>query len=163
MTANKDKHAYKLLSNEVVSLGWLGDREMNYLERLAEDADANMDYFSLLEAVRGGLAYPLMKFDGVVTEEAIQSVLFRVASDIVERAGIRQGRCIHLEDSRDVRGLVTAAQACEIMDVTRGGMHFLLTKGRIKGWKIGKLWLVDRKSAEQHRDNRQNIGEASKM
>lgn len=151
MTANKDKHAYKLLSGETVSLGWLNDGDMVFLETLKEHADEGEDYFSLIQRVRGRGSYVLYNFDGKVTEEATQTVLFRVANDIVERAGIRQGRLFHQKEGPDAKNLMTTAQACEVMGITRSGLHFLLTNGKIKGWKIGKLWLVDRESAEGFR------------
>lgn len=152
MTANKDKHSYKLLSGEKVSLGWLSTDDMDFLDMLREDSDNGKDYFLLLEKIRGKNSYVLSKYQGEVTEEAAQSVLFRVANDIVERAGIFQGRVFRQGDGPDAKNLLTTAQACDIIDITRSGLHFLLTNGKIKGWKIGKLWLVDRMSAEQYRD-----------
>ena len=145
------RHPYTLLSGEQVFLGWLEKPEIEFLEGLKEGAGEGESYFALLEDVRGKDAYPLRPYDGDVTEEAEQSIFFRVANDIVQRAGIAQKRVVRRADTLDIKNVITAAQACEILGVTRSGINFLLTKGKIKGWKLGKLWLVDRTSAEQYR------------
>lgn len=150
MTANREKHLYRLLSGEKLSIGWLSEKDMKFLEKLKEDAVNGKDYFSLLKHIRGHNSYVLMNFNGLVTEEATQSILFKVASDIVERAGIRQGRVFRSESAPEAKNLITASQACEVMDVARSSLHFLLTNGKVKGWKIGKLWFVDRESAENY-------------
>jgi excisionase family DNA binding protein len=149
----KQRHPYTLLSGEEVFLGWLEKPEIEFLEGLKEGADNGESYFYLLEEVRGKAAYPLRSYDGVVTEEAEQSIFFRVANDIVQRAGIAQKRIIRPRDTLDIKNIITAAQACEILGITRSGINFLLNRGKIKGWKLGKLWLVDRSSAEQYRSS----------
>jgi excisionase family DNA binding protein len=151
ISMKKQRHPYTLLSGEEVFLGWLEKPEIEFLEGLKAGAGEGESYFALLEDVRGKEAYPLRPYDGVVTEEAEQSIFFRVANDIVQRAGIAQKRIIRPRDTLDIKNIITAGQACEILDITRSGINFLLTRGKIKGWKLGKLWLVDRASAEQYR------------
>jgi len=147
----KHRYPYTLLSGEQVFLGWLEEEEREFLQNLKEAADEGESYFALLADVRDKDAYPLKSYGGNVTEEAEHSVFFRVANDIVQRAGIAQKRIIRPTDALDIKNIITAGQACEILGVTRSGINFLLTRGKIKGWKLGKLWLVDRVSAEQYR------------
>lgn len=140
-----------MLSGEQIFLGWLEGPEIIYLEALKQRVSEGDSYFSLLEGVRGQYAYPLLSHGGMVTEEVEQSIFFRVANDIVQRAGIAQKRIIRPTDDLNIKNIITSGQACKILGVTRSGINFLLTKGKVKGWKLGHLWLVDRASAEQYR------------
>jgi hypothetical protein len=152
---NKDKHAYTLLSGRQLSLGWLDEMDMQYLEGLAEKAKAGEDYFELLKLVRGHGAYP--RDGGSLTPEVAQSLVFQVATDIVERAGIEQGLSIHPQDLFDIpqeTPLVSIAQAAEIIGFSKAATHQALMKGKLRGWLVGNYWVLDRSSVERFRDAR---------
>ena len=154
--SNKEKHAYELLGGDRISIGWLGEPDMRFLEMLKDGAQGGESYFDLLRLVRGKGAYPL-KGSQRLTSEVAQSVLYRVASDIVERAGIRQG--VALEpgsdmESPDDRPLVSLSEAAEIIGMSRAGVHLALTKGRLKGWQVGSIWVLDLRDVKRYRDNR---------
>lgn len=154
--ANKDKHAYELLSGERVSIGWLSEADLKWLEQLKEDVEKGADYFILLKRVRGVSARPLKGSDKL-TQEVAQSALFRVASDIVERAGIRQGFSLPMGsglETPDEKPLVSASEAAEMIGISRAGVHLALTRGKLRGWKVGKMWVVDCNSASSYRNNR---------
>lgn len=160
--SNKEKHAYELLNGECVSIGWLGDSDMRFLENLKNRAVINDSYFDLLREVRDSGAYPL-KGAKCLTKAVAQSVLYKVASDIVERAGIRQG--VSLEpggdmESPDEKPLVSLSEAAEIIGMSRAGVHLALTKGRLKGWLIGSMWVLDFDSVKKYKENRIEVANA---
>ncbi len=157
--ANKDKHAYQLLAGGQVSIGWLNKTDMDFLEDLKERIDDGESYFLLLELVRGADAYPL-KGHPKLTSEVAQSALFRVASDMVERAGIQQGFALPPGDDGlgmpDEQPLVSVSEAAEVIGITRAAVHQAMTKGKLRGYQVGSMWVLRRRSAEAYRDARNN-------
>jgi len=153
--ANKDKHAYLLLSGERVSLGWLGEADLNFLTDLKEHVAEGESYFLLLERVRGREAYPL-KGAKRLSAEIAQSVLFRVAADIVERVGIRQGVAVRPDQLGDPvrQPLVSVSEAAELIGVSRAAVHLALTNGKLRGYQVGKQWVIKRSVAEAYREAR---------
>ena len=145
---NKDRHAYETLDGKTLSIGWLEEKQINYLEYLKKQVDAGSDYFDLLRAVRGVNAMPLKDFGGRVTPEACQSAFFRVAQDIVERAGIAQGRSLAADELRMDPNVafMSLAEAGKLIGLSRAAIHLALTKGKILGWRVGTIWIVDRNS-----------------
>jgi len=154
--ANKDKHSYELLSGEKLSTGWLSENDNKWLEELKQNVANDDDYFILLRSVRGLGAYPLKGAERL-TPEVAQSVLFRVAQDIVERTGIRQGYSLPpgsgLEDIGN-KDLLSTPEAAEIIGITRAGIHHALINGRLRGWKVGSGWVLLRADVLRYRDRR---------
>jgi len=146
---NKDRHVYEMLNGEKLSIGWLEPSEIQYLERIKELADADDDYFTLLRMVRGREARTLTNFGGIVTPEACQSVFFRVASDIAERVGIRQGRSLLSEQLKldPNASLLSMTETAKLIGKSRQMVHLALIKGKIRGWRVGAAWIVDAGSA----------------
>lgn len=146
--ANKNRHAYEMMDGEILSIGWLEEKQISYLENLQKQVKAGSDYFDLLRVIRGVNAMPLKSFGGRVTPQACQSVFFRVAQDIVERAGVAQGRSIASEELKlDPHAeLVSMSEAAKLIKRSRTAIHLALTKGTIRGWQVGKAWIVDRNS-----------------
>jgi hypothetical protein len=156
--ANKDRHAYTLLSGQQLSLGWLGEPELACLEEIKASADAGEDYFELLRVVRGPESLALADFGGKVTQGAAQSIFFQVALDIVERVGIRQGRVLDPADARieSTRKFVGMAEAARLIGKSRQTVHKALQRGAILGWRLGmgNTWIVDLKSALEYKSYR---------
>jgi len=157
VVANKNKHAYELLNGERISLGWLSEKDMVFLEGLKQAYEQGDDYFEMLRAIRGQNAYTL-KGEPRLTNQVTQSVLYRVASDIVERAGINQGVSLHpnqgLENPDDVP-LCSMSEAAEIIGVSKAAVHQALTKGKLRGWMVGTIWVLSRADVLAYRENRQ--------
>jgi excisionase family DNA binding protein len=155
--ANKDKHAYELLNGERISLGWLSEKDMVFLEGLKAAYEQGDDYFEMLRAIRGKNAYTF-KGESRLTSKVAQSVLFRVASDIVERAGIKQGASLHPDqgiESPDAKPLCSMSEAAEIIGVSRAAVHQALTKGKLRGWMVGTIWVLARADVLAYRRNRE--------
>lgn len=158
MEANKDRNAYILLDGRQLSLGWLTAPEFHYLTKLKDRADADEDYFDLLREVRGSRSMALADFGGRVTRGAMQSLFFQVALDIVERAGIRQGRVLSPEEPKfdSTKKFVGMAQAARLIGMSRQAVHRVLQSGKILGWRIGEgnTWVVDLESALRYKKAR---------
>lgn len=146
---NKDRHAYETLRGEKLSIGWLTEPEIKYLEDLKEAVDSGDDYFDLLKRVRDVNAMPLAEFGGKVTPEAVQTIFFQVAADIVERAGVQQGRSLAPGDNRldPESKILSMSEAAKLIGKSRQAVHLALTRGKILGWRVGSAWIVDVKSA----------------
>jgi len=153
--ANKYRHAYRLLTGERLSLGGLEDAELAYLQGLRARTDAGEDYFDLLREVRGQGSPALASFGGRVTIGAAQSLFFRVALDIVERAGVRQGRVLDTSDCRpeSPTRFVSIADAAGKIGLSRQAVHRAIQKGKIVARFERRLgygastWVVDLESA----------------
>lgn len=155
--ANKNKHVYKLLSGERISIGWLSESDKVWLDQLRVDAENGDDYFILLRSVRGRGARPL-RGDSRLTPEIAQSALFRAAEDIVERAGIRQGCSLSPGSELEFpskKPLVSAPEAAGIIGISRAAIHRALIDGRIRGWRVGAVWVLRRSDVLKYKKNRE--------
>jgi len=145
-----------MMDGKTLSIGWLEKGQIKILENLKKAVDQGEDYFELLRTIRGQNSPMLKEFGGRLTPEAYQSVFFRVAQDIVERAGIAQGRALASEDLKmdPNMAFMSLAEAGKLIGLSRAAIHLALTKGNILGWRVGTIWIVDRSSvlkyAERH-------------
>jgi excisionase family DNA binding protein len=143
---------YQLLNGEGFDLSGLPREDMEFLFALMRRAMEDEDYFSLERAVCGSGAYPL-KGGARVTREIHDSLLFQVAEDIADRAGIRQG--ILAPDPGDERvpmeDIVSVTEAAKFLGVTRSAVIKAAQVGRIKGKKIGNTWTLLRRSVDGYK------------
>ena len=142
---------YRLMKGEVVDIGNLPKSDLAFLLDLQRRAMEDEDYFELERSVCGPGAYPL-KGGPRVTSKIHQTPLFRVAEDIVDRVGIRQGVIAPDEDDEMVptEGIMSASEAAEHLGVTRSAVVKSAQAGRLKGKKIGKTWVLLRRSVESY-------------
>ena len=88
-------------------------------------------------------AYPL-KGGTRVTREIHSSPLFRVAEDVADRAGIRQG--VLAPDPVGARvptdEIMSVSEAAKALRITRSAVIKAARGGRIKGRKIGHTWAL---------------------
>ncbi len=143
---------YQLLTRETLDLSALPREDMEFLLSLMSRAMGDEDYFSLERSVCGQGGFPL-KGGARVTREIHDSLLFRVAEDIVDRAGLRQGTIA--PDSGDERvpteDIMSVTDAAKSLGVTRSAVIKAAQTGRIKGKKIGHTWALLRRSVETYR------------
>jgi excisionase family DNA binding protein len=143
---------HELLNGETLDLSEISREDMEFLLALMRRAMQDEDYFSLERAVCGPGAYPL-KGSARVTREIHDSLLFRVAEDTVDRAGIRQG--VIAPDPGDERvpteDIVSVTEAARHLGVTRSAVIKAAQAGRLKGKKIGHTWALLRRSVESYR------------
>ena len=143
---------YQLLNSEMLDLGALPRQDMEFLLGLMKRAMDDEDYFALERSVCGPGTYPL-KGSARVTREIHETPLFRVAEDVVDRAGIRQG--VLAPDPADERvpteDIMSVTEAAKRLGVTRSAMIKAAQAGRIKGKKIGHTWALLRRSVENYR------------
>lgn len=143
---------YRLLGGDVIDLGKLPKEDLAFLLELQRRAMDDEDYFELERAVCGPGAYPL-KESPRVTSEVHRTPLFRVAEDIVDRVGIRQG--VIAPDRNDdlvpTEGIMSVTEAAKQLRITRSAIIKAAQAGRLKGKKIGTTWALLRRSVESYR------------
>jgi excisionase family DNA binding protein len=134
---------YALLNGDEVDLAALSREDTEFLLDLMRRTMLDEDYFSLERSVCGPGAHPL-KDSPRVTREIHASPLFRVAEDVVDRAGIRQG--VLAPDPGDARVLteqiMSVSEAAKTLRITRSAVIKAAHAGRIKGKKIGHSWAL---------------------
>ena len=134
---------YALLDGEVVDVSRLPRKDTAFLLDLMRRAMADEDYFALERSVCGPGAYPL-KGAARVTREIHASPLFRVAEDVVDRAGIRQG--VLAPDPGGARvptdEIMSVSEAAKALRITRSAVIKAAQTGRIKGKKVGHTWAL---------------------
>ncbi|MHC4933965.1 MAG: helix-turn-helix domain-containing protein [Planctomycetota bacterium] len=142
---------YSLLDGVVVDLSKLPKRDLQFLVELQQRALQDEDYFELERAVCGKGAYPL-KGSPRVTREIHDTLLFRVAEDIVDRVGIRQG--VLAPDAGEGRvptdDILSVTEAAKKLGITRSAVVKAVHAGRLKGKKIGRAWALLRRSVESY-------------
>ena len=142
---------YELLGGDTVDLSALPKEDLLFLLALMRRAMEDEDYFTLERAVCGPRAYPL-KGGTRVTREIHESLVFRAAEDIADRAGIRQG--VLAPDPGDERvpteAIVSITEAAKCLGVTRSAVIKAAQAGRIKGKKIGHTWALLRRSVDSY-------------
>ena len=140
---------YELLNGEVLRLSGFVDSEREFLKRLSDDASRGADYFELLRRVKGPEALP--RREGPITPAIAASVLYRVAHDVADRVGIKQGYLLAPDVARTVDAapdLLSLTEAAELIGITRPATHQALHEGRLSGQRVGNAWVVRRPDAE---------------
>jgi hypothetical protein len=149
---------YELLNRETVDLSPLPKRDVEFLLDLMQRAMNDEDYFDLDRRVCGPSAYPL-KGSPRVTREIHDTPLFRVAEDIVDRVGVRQGALA--PDPGDERvpteDIVSVSEAAGALEITRSAVIKAAQAGRIKGKKIGHTWALLRRSVDGYQVARHRV------
>jgi excisionase family DNA binding protein len=134
---------YTLLNGDVVDISGLPSEDTAFLLDLMQRAMGDQDYFDLERSVCGPSAYPL-KGSPRVTREVHASPLFRVAEDVVDRVGIRQG--VLAPDPGDERvpteAIMSVGEAAKTLGITRSAVVKAAQAGRIRGKKIGHSWAL---------------------
>lgn len=146
---------YELLSGEVLSLSGLADAAREFLNELSEDAARGVDYFDLLRRVKGPQALPLR--GGPITPAIAASALYRVAHDIADRIGIKQGYLLAQDVTRPLDAaadLLSLTEASELVGITRPATHQALLERRLSGQRVGNAWVVRRADAEAFKRTR---------
>lgn len=142
---------YKLLKGQSIELARLPRADLEYLVHLSRRAVADEDYATLVLAVKGRAAYP-RRGRRWVTKQVRDSDLYRVAEDIVDRVGIRQGMISPDHDDRvtAVDQIVGVAEAAQLLGITRAAVVKAARAGRIHGRQIGKAWALLRGSVKRY-------------
>lgn len=143
---------YALLNRDVVDVSTLPREDIDFLLDLMHRAMEGEDYFALERRVCGPDAYPL-KGSQRVTREIHDSPLFRVAEDIVDRVGIRQGALAPGPGDERVpmEEIVSVTEAARTLGITRSAIVKAAQSGRIKGKKIGHTWALLRRGIESYK------------
>ncbi|MFN7970977.1 MAG: helix-turn-helix domain-containing protein [Acidobacteriota bacterium] len=143
---------YQLLKHEKVDLAKLSKADLAFLVHLSRRAIADEDYAALVLAVKGRGAYP-RRGRRWVTSPLQEADIYRVAEDIVDRVGIRQG--LIAPDADDsvtaVDQVVGVTEAARLLGITRAAVVKAARAGRLKGRQIGKAWALLRGSVQRYR------------
>jgi excisionase family DNA binding protein len=153
----KNTKTYELLSGEILDLSWLSQANLQYLQKLTNDAMEGADYFNLLRRVKGPEA-PLLR-GGRITKAVVRSAVYRASHDIADRAGIEQGYLLAPDIERPAtlgptETLLSLTEAAELIGISRPATHQALVEGRLPGQKVGNAWIVTKADAEAFKRNR---------
>ncbi|MBZ0273225.1 helix-turn-helix domain-containing protein [bacterium] len=143
---------YKLLNGELLDMSDLPPEDMGFLFDLMRSSADGEDYRALAYRVSTSGAYPL-KGSPRVTTEVHNTILYRVAEDIADRAAIRQGAMRPDPKSEPVatEGIVSVTEAAEKLGITRSAVIKAAQSGRIRGKKIGHTWALLTRSVETYK------------
>jgi len=148
---------YRLLERTTLDLSALPPEDLAFLLDLMQRAFAGEDFFALERLVCATGAYPLR--GGRVTRAIHDSVLFRVAEDIVDRVGIRQGTVA--PDPGDehipVDDYLSVTMAAQRLGITRAAVIKAAQAGRLEGSKVGHAWVLLRRSVDAYRVARHRV------
>jgi hypothetical protein len=148
---------HELLDGEMVDTSGFSDAEHRFLKKLSDDGRRGAGYFDLFRRVKGPRALPLG--GGRLTPEIARSPFYRVAHDIADRVGIKQGYLLPPDVERPVdrrveRGLPSLTEAAELIGISRPAAHQALVEGRLKGQRVGNAWAVLRADATAFKETR---------
>lgn len=132
---------HALLSGEVLDLSGLEPAERHYLDQLAADAERGAGYFDLLMKVKGPGALPSAGSGGMVTTAVLESVVYRVAQDIVQRVGIAQGK-LGAPTNAAPSQLLSVPEAARLVGVTRQALNDAIARGRLQAQKVGGSYVL---------------------
>lgn len=140
---------YELLDGTKIDLGKLAPDERDYVAELRASCERDdADYFETLKKVKGADAIPTRVGRGALTREVLESVVYRVAVDVVNRLGIREGWILAPGVTEKPKGrreeLMSVTEAADELGITRAAVHDALSEGRLAGQKIGNAWVVSR-------------------
>jgi excisionase family DNA binding protein len=154
---------HELLSGETIPLKDIEARDTAFLGNLQRMANDGMSFFEL-ERVAIGPGSPALRGWSRVTPEIVGSPLYRVAADIVTRAGIAQGLLLapeHEEKRSEVpadRSLMSVTQAANTLGISRAAVHKAIQQERLPSQRYGNVLLVDREAVRRYRQARSGRG-----
>lgn len=143
---------YRLLNGDLIDLRGLSKQDLVFLLDLQRRALADENYFELELSVCGKGAYPL-KGSLRVTLEIHDTPLFRVAEDVADIAGIRQGYLAPEKGDPTVRTekMLSVTQAARRLGITRSAVIKAARTGRLKGTKVGRTWVLLERSVRDYK------------
>lgn len=154
---------YKLLSAETVGLDGLDAREVAFLRTLQRMAASGISFFEL-ERMAIGPGSPALQGWSRVTRDIVNSPLYRVAADIVTRAGIAEGLILapeHEQERGEIpadRSLMSVTQAASMLGVSRAAVHKAIQQDRLPAQRYGNVILVSRVAVLRYRAERAKSG-----
>ena len=139
------------IRGEVLDLSELSREDVWFLFDLARRALADEDDKKLHLLVACRNAYPL-KGSLRVTAEVMESPLYKAARDIAWRHSVRQGKAGQEPDGEQipVEDVVSVTEAAEMLGISRAGIVHAVQHGRLRGRKIGKTWVLLKRSVERY-------------
>lgn len=154
---------YQLLKGDEVDISELPRQDVDFILSLYAQAINNVDYFDLMREISGPGAYPL-KGSPKVTREVHDSLLYRVAEDIVDRVGINQGAILPDEDDEMVptEAIISAEEASARLGISRAAVVKAAQLGKIRGKKIGGAWALLRESVDSYEVSEKRVAAGRK-
>ncbi len=148
---------FTLLDGETIDASRLSRRDLEFLLDLLWRTLADQPASEVGVLVAGHGAYPLKGRERVTTRVSSEP-LYRVANDIFIRLAIRQGRMGATEtDDVPVDDVVSVSEAASMLGVSRAAVIKALKRGRFQGRKIGKTWVLVRRSVERYEVTRSKV------
>jgi len=154
---------YKLLSGQTVSLEDLPARDAAFLKNVQRMAKDAISFFEV-ERVAIGPGSPALQGWSRVTREIVNSLLYRVASDIATRAGIAEGLILapeHEQKRSQIpadRSLMSVTQAANTLGISRAAVHKAIQQKRLAAQRYGNVILLSRDAVQRYKEHRGERG-----
>ncbi len=153
---------YKLLSGDTVRLEDADARELAFLKNLQRMAKSGISFFEI-ERMAIGSGSPALQGWSRVTREIVSSPLYRVAADIVTRAGIAEGLILapeHEDKRKEIpadRSLMSVTQAATALGLSRTAVHKAIQQKRLAAQWYGNIVLVNRETVLRYKRERAEV------
>ena len=157
--ATRTSRTYRLLDGDEVDLDALEARGRAFLADLQKMARQGVSYFEVYRTALGP-GSPALAGRNRVDPELARAPLYRAALDVATRAGMRQGLILAPQFEGERAGastdgsMISAAQAADLIGMSRAAVYKAISTGRLRSRRIGNVTVVERRSAEEYREER---------
>ena len=156
---------YTLLDGTRLDLRELSPADHAFLRNLHRMVRQDILCFEI-ERVAIGPGSPALRGRQTVDRRTAGQPLYRVAEDIVDRAGIRQGLTLapefeHLQNQFPTDcSHISAVQAADLIGISRAAVYKAIHAGTLQALHIGNVTIVNKKSALEYRRLREEAAAA---
>jgi excisionase family DNA binding protein len=152
--------SYKMLDGTRLSSRNLTGIESQFLKTLEAMIRARASYFDVYRFALGP-GSPALRGGNRVDQDLAETDLYRIAEDLITRAGINQGIILAPEHeakralAKNIESPLSVAQAAAVIGISRIAAYKAIQEGRLGHTKIGNVLIVSRAQAELYKANRE--------
>ncbi|KAF0239670.1 MAG: hypothetical protein FD180_5203 [Planctomycetota bacterium] len=157
--------SYTLLNGLKLDLRDLSRKDHSFLRDLRRMVERDIDYFEIVRMAVGH-GSPALRGRQTIDPRTAAQPIYLVAEDIADRAGMAQGLVLapefeHLASQFPADcSNISALQAADLIGISRAAVHKAVHAGKIQALRIGNVTVINRKSADKYRRNREAVAKA---
>lgn len=158
-------NTHTLLNGKKIDLAELDASDRAFLRDLRRMMEQGVSYFEIYRTAVGP-GSPALGGRNRIDRRITTSPLYLAARDLATRAGIKQGLILAPEHERKREefptdgSYVSAAQAAELIGISRAAVYKAIDNGKLDILRIGNVAVVSKKSAIAYRRRREREGSA---